>query len=563
VGTTEYTDFHARFQLEAQLGAKLDHPNIIQVHDFEQDRKTLILVMEYAEGGNLASRIQRAREKDQLLPLEETIQIGIDVAQGLSALHAMDTIHRDLKPSNILFDKNGHAKVADLGLAQIPGGPSLRSRLSQPLPHPGTPGYMSPEQEHTGNLLRPASDMYALGIVLFEILTGRNYNYLKPGTRASELRPDTPDWLDNLIARMLADEPKDRPWDGAEAAKLLQEGMVKEEAKRREEAAQREADERTRREEQARLQRAAEERARREAEERARKEVEQRDAEIARLLIAAPIAIGHHNWDKVNIIVDELSKLGDEGQAEAAELKEQIIQAQIKAKEKTRREGKQPITKKLKWWIVTVVLLAIVLVCGVSLVLGSKLLPIIFQATSTPVTSATHTFSLSPNAAYTLAPQTVQAELTRGALTQSLPISTIMPTATPISTNALQPTSTPTPVSCNKASFVVDVTVPDGTIMTPGQSFTKIWRMKNIGSCTWSPNYQLVFDHGDAMSGPAYQPLISNSVAPGYMVDISVNLIAPTAPGTYRGYWKIRDPNGALVSLAGEVTFWVEIKVVK
>ena len=74
VGTTEYTDFHARFQLEAQLGAKLDHPNIIQVYDFEQDRKTLILVMEYAEGGNLASRIQRAREKDQLIPLEEAIR---------------------------------------------------------------------------------------------------------------------------------------------------------------------------------------------------------------------------------------------------------------------------------------------------------------------------------------------------------------------------------------------------------------------------------------------------------------------------------------------------------
>lgn len=261
VGSTEYADFHTRFQLEAQLGAKLDHPNIIRVYDFEQDKKTLILVMEYAEGGNLAGRIQRAREKDQLIPIDEAIQIGIDVAQGLRALHAMDAIHRDLKPSNILFDKKGHAKVADLGLAQIPGGPSLRSRLSQPLPHPGTPGYMSPEQEHTGNLLRPASDVYALGIVLFEMLTGRNYNYLKPGTRPSELRPDLPDWLDNLLARLLADEPRDRPWDGAEATELLQEGMARDEA---------------RREEQARLQRAAEEKARRETEERARQEVEEK-----------------------------------------------------------------------------------------------------------------------------------------------------------------------------------------------------------------------------------------------------------------------------------------------
>ena len=101
VGSTEYADFHARFQLEAQLGAKLDHPNIIRVYDFEQDRKTLILVMEYAEGGNLAGRIQRAREKDLPIPIEEALQIGVDVAQGLSALHAMDAIHRDLKPSNM------------------------------------------------------------------------------------------------------------------------------------------------------------------------------------------------------------------------------------------------------------------------------------------------------------------------------------------------------------------------------------------------------------------------------------------------------------------------------
>ena len=131
--------------------------------------------------------------------------------------------------------------MADLGLAQVPGGPSLRSKLSQPSPHPGTPGYMSPEQEHSGNLLRPASDVYALGIVLFEMLTGRNYNYLKPGTRASELRSGLPDWLNDLLARMLADKPSERPWNGTEVTTLLQEKMAKEEA------AQRETEERARR----------------------------------------------------------------------------------------------------------------------------------------------------------------------------------------------------------------------------------------------------------------------------------------------------------------------------
>jgi len=272
VGSSEFTDFHARFQLEAQLGAKLDHPNIIRVYDFEQDGETLILTMEYAEGGSLAQRIQQAREKDQPILVAEAVQIALDIANGLSALHALDAVHRDLKPSNILFDAKGYAKVADLGLAQIPGGPSLRSKLSQPLPHPGTPGYMSPEQEHTGNLLRPASDVYALGIVLFEMLTGRAYSNQRPETRPKSLRADIPQWLDDLLARMLAGEPNNRPWDGAEAADLLREGMA------REEVAHREAEEdRARREEQARQQRAADEKARRDTEERATREAEARE----------------------------------------------------------------------------------------------------------------------------------------------------------------------------------------------------------------------------------------------------------------------------------------------
>ena len=226
MGSDEYADFQARFRLEAQLGAQLDHSNIIRVYDFEQDKETLVLVMEYAEGGNLAKRIQRGREKDLPISIDEVIKIGIDLAQGLSALHAMDVVHRDLKPSNILFDKKGHAKIGDLGLAQIPDDLSMRWQISHPEHHPGTPGYMSPEQESSGNVLRPPSDVFALGIVLFELLTSRNYTYLKPGTHARELRPDLPSWLDELLARMLAEEPTQRPWNGAEVAELLSQSAV-------------------------------------------------------------------------------------------------------------------------------------------------------------------------------------------------------------------------------------------------------------------------------------------------------------------------------------------------
>lgn len=149
--------------------------------------------------------------------------IARETAEGLSALHAQEAVHRDVKPSNILFDVEGHAKLADLGLAQVPLGGSMRSRLSTALKHPGTPPYMSPEQRDAGDPLQPPSDVYSLGCVLFEMLTGRLYYNQRPGTRARGLHPEIDSGLDDLLARMLAEKAGDRPWDGVEAAELLRE----------------------------------------------------------------------------------------------------------------------------------------------------------------------------------------------------------------------------------------------------------------------------------------------------------------------------------------------------
>jgi tRNA A-37 threonylcarbamoyl transferase component Bud32 len=233
VGSTDFNNFTARFKFEAQIGAKLNtptpHPNLLQVHDFKATGKQLVLEMEYAAGGSLKDRMVESKESGKAIPIEDVLKIAVDVAEGLGAIHAYDIIHRDLKPSNILFDNKGNAKVADLGLAQVPGGPSLRDELSTPRPHPGTPGYMSPEQENSLGVLRPPSDIYALGLVVFEMLTGRNYTYAEPGTRASALRLAIPKWLDDLLASMLAKEPNARPWDGKKTAILLRAGLQKEE----------------------------------------------------------------------------------------------------------------------------------------------------------------------------------------------------------------------------------------------------------------------------------------------------------------------------------------------
>jgi serine/threonine protein kinase len=259
ISSTEYEEFRLRFQLEAQMGDQLDSPNLIRVYDFEQEGDAYLLVMEYAQGGSLEERIRQMRKTGQPFPVERVIKIGKEIALGLGALHAKDAVHRDLKPSNILFDKKGCAKVADLGLAQVPGGPSMRSQLSQALRHPGTAGYMSPEQEQSSLLLRPASDIYVLGIILFEVLTGRNYNYLKPGTKARDLNPDTPYWLNDLLMRMLSDDPKDRPWDGTDTAELLRKGEEVTEVNYKTYTAQRDANAKGLLADQPKVQRAAEE----------------------------------------------------------------------------------------------------------------------------------------------------------------------------------------------------------------------------------------------------------------------------------------------------------------
>jgi serine/threonine-protein kinase len=218
-----------RFQFESMLGAQLNspspNPHLILIYELLNTEELAGLVMEYIPGGSLAQRIRQARESGVPIPVETALQIAIEAALGLSALHERDIVHRDLKPANILIDGRGHARVADLGLVQSPQDYSDRMLLSNPGAQPGTAGYKSPEQEHSGDLLRPPSDIYALGLVLFEVLTGRNYGMLPPGARARTLRKEIPVGLDDLLAKMLSESYKERPWDGQKAAELLRKAQ--------------------------------------------------------------------------------------------------------------------------------------------------------------------------------------------------------------------------------------------------------------------------------------------------------------------------------------------------
>ena len=172
-----------------------------------------------------------------------------------------------------------------------------------------------------------------------------------------------------------------------------------------------------------------------------------------------------------------------------------------------------------------------------------------------------------PGAVLTAAAQTVEANLTQLAV-QNTPTVSIQLTSTPVLVTVTPAVASPTagsPTSgapaatgtsdCDDADFVTDVTIPDGTVLDPNETFTKTWRLKNSGTCSWTPSYAVVFSNGDSMGGPATQALTGN-VNPGQTMDISVNLKAPATPGDYTGYWKLR--NAAGVTFA---TFYVTIKV--
>ena len=184
-----------------------------------------------------------------------------------------------------------------------------------------------------------------------------------------------------------------------------------------------------------------------------------------------------------------------------------------------------------------------------------------------------------PNLIYTQAALTVAAELTRsasgGQATQQPPTATqpvvvitatpLPPTATPLPTNTpITPVPTRAATPCDRASFVKDVTYPDGSELPPGTEYIKTWRLKNNGSCTWNSSYDLVFYDKNAMGGPAASQLTTGTVPPGGTIDVSVKLTSPDTQGTHQGDWKLRNGSDVVFGIGenAQSYFWVKITVV-
>ncbi len=216
------TEFLARFRQEARLGLQLDHPGVVRIVDPGPEEGIPWLALEFVEGEGLDRHLQRKGR----LAIAEVIALGLDMAQALAYAHAHGVIHRDLKPANVMLS-SGRAKVVDFGIARVVDATAMTATQA----FLGTPLYASPEAL-LGSRVEGAADRYALGIVLFELLTGQppfqgphglavlEKHRSQPLPDLRELRADIPPALAALVQRLGLKDPTQRPTDEVLVAEL-------------------------------------------------------------------------------------------------------------------------------------------------------------------------------------------------------------------------------------------------------------------------------------------------------------------------------------------------------
>jgi serine/threonine-protein kinase len=214
-----------RFIREIRLLAGLQHPNILPLHDSGHVEALLYYVMPYVSGETLRAKMHRER----LLSIDAAVSIAREAADALGCAHGQGIIHRDIKPENILLS-GGHAIVADFGIARAIDIAGVRQLTRTGLGGPGTPAYMSPEQLLGDNPLDGRSDIYSLGCVLYEMLTGKPpfagkegfvKRFTEPAPLPSATRKEVQPWLDEIVETALARNPTDRYETAAELVKAL------------------------------------------------------------------------------------------------------------------------------------------------------------------------------------------------------------------------------------------------------------------------------------------------------------------------------------------------------
>ena len=217
--------FRLRFQREAKIIARLEHPSIVPVYDVGEENNQLYFVMRFMGGGSLSGRI-----RERVYRVEEAVRLLGQVAPGVDEAHAKGIVHRDLKPSNILFDNQNVPYISDFGIAKLTQAESANVTGSAVI---GTPAYMAPEQA-LGSDVDGRADVYALGVILYEMLTGKQpyqadtpmglaiKHVTDPVPHILNVKPDLPAWIETIVATAMAKDRNDRFSTAGEMLETMQ-----------------------------------------------------------------------------------------------------------------------------------------------------------------------------------------------------------------------------------------------------------------------------------------------------------------------------------------------------
>ncbi len=222
-------DFLRRFRQEAHSAANLTHPNIVTVHDIGQDGHRYYMVMEYVEGQTLKQIIRENNTKERLMSVDRALDLTVQICNGIGYAHRSGLVHCDVKPQNVLVTRDDRVKVADFGIARAISEASQAYQNNQVW---GTPQYFAPEQA-AGQPATPASDVYSIGVIMFEELTGKLPFQAETQTAlalkhlneqpplVTDYNPVVPEQLELIIDKVLSKDPAGRYRTAGQLGRIL------------------------------------------------------------------------------------------------------------------------------------------------------------------------------------------------------------------------------------------------------------------------------------------------------------------------------------------------------
>jgi tRNA A-37 threonylcarbamoyl transferase component Bud32 len=477
-------DFLTRFQREARVVAAFRHPNIVQVYDFDSDAENnaYYMVMEFIDGPSLKTRLQEMAKDGEVMPLDEAIRVAIAVANALDYAHKHGMVHRDIKPANIMSTQDGQVVLTDFGIARMINTATLTASGAMV----GTPAYMAPEQgSRTGD---ERSDIYSLGVVLYQLVTGE-----------LPFEADTP--LGIILKHInapLRPPTEVKPTLPAGIEAVIMRTLAKDPDDRYQTAREFAAD-------------------------------------LGKCLAGEPVEPVPP--ELAMALTTPGATIGTPAQAQRPALPRPSATPPPQAAA-TARPG---------WgWIAGLaVVLALVLLGGVAFLTtdaSRHLFAALLGQTATPTPDVTGAPTHTPTPDLTA---TYDVNATQFAVWMATYVATTGVTPTP----SPSPTASPTPdlTATAMAACVFDMEVVSDrpvwpSVLTPGERFVKRWRIRNVGTCTWPDDVQLVFVSGDeldVLEEPEVTPLSPEGTA-----EIRTTLRAPLAYARYTSVWQLQDGAG-------------------